>query len=121
MLQYAARAIIIKRLNKLAKDAKEVLIATDPDREGEAIAWHIAEEVKKKNNNVKRVLFNEITKDGVKRGLANPMEINESVFMSQQGSQSHGPTHWLIRFLPSFLVPCSLIHQKLCLLAEFSQ
>jgi DNA topoisomerase-1 len=75
---------IIKRLNKLAKDAKEVLIATDPDREGEAIAWHIAEEVKKKNNNVKRVLFNEITKDGVKRGLANPMEINESVFMSQQ-------------------------------------
>jgi DNA topoisomerase I len=75
---------IIKELNKHAKDAKEVLIATDPDREGEAIAWHIAEEVKKKNGNVKRVLFNEITKEGVKKGLANPIEINESLFMSQQ-------------------------------------
>lgn len=75
---------IIKRLNKLAKDSKEVLIATDPDREGEAIAWHIANEVKKKNDNVKRVLFNEITKDGVKKGLNQPIELNESLFMSQQ-------------------------------------
>lgn len=75
---------IIKRLNKLAKDSKEVLIATDPDREGEAIAWHIANEVKKKNDNVKRVLFNEITKEGVKKGLKQPIELNESLFMSQQ-------------------------------------
>lgn len=75
---------IIKKMNKLAKDAKEVLIATDPDREGEAIAWHIAKEVKKNNDNVKRVLFNEITKAGVKKGLAEPLELNEALFMSQQ-------------------------------------
>ena len=78
------KADIIKQLKKDAGDAKEVLIATDPDREGEAIAWHIAEEIKKVNTNIKRVIFNEITKTGVKKGIDEPREIDEEMFMSQQ-------------------------------------
>ncbi|MFH1050215.1 MAG: type I DNA topoisomerase [bacterium] len=78
------KAEIIKKLKQLAKSSGQVLIATDPDREGEAIAWHIAEEIKKINTNVKRVIFNEITKNGVKKGLNDPREIDEKLFMSQQ-------------------------------------
>ena len=78
------KAGLVKELKKDAKAAKEVLIATDPDREGEAIAWHIAEELKKENANIKRVLFNEITKVGVKKGLAEPREIDMNLFLSQQ-------------------------------------
>ncbi len=74
---------IIKKLKQLAKNSKNVYIATDPDREGEAIAWHIAEEIKKINDNVKRVIFNEITKNGVKDGLEEPRDLNENLFMSQ--------------------------------------
>jgi DNA topoisomerase I len=75
---------IVKKIKTLSKSSKSVLIATDPDREGEAIAWHIAEEVKKNNENVKRVIFNEITKKGVKKGLTEPRDIDEKLFMSQQ-------------------------------------
>lgn len=78
------KAQVIKKLKQLAATAKEVLIATDPDREGEAIAWHIAEEVRKENSHIKRVIFNEITKAGVAKGIANPREIDEDTFMSQQ-------------------------------------
>ncbi len=78
------KADVIKDLKTAAGNSKNVLIATDPDREGEAIAWHIAEEVKSKNKDIKRVLFNEITKNGIKKGLEKPLEINESLFMSQQ-------------------------------------
>lgn len=75
---------ILKKIRKLAGEANEVLIATDPDREGEAIAWHLAEEVKKTNDNVKRVLFNEITKLGIQRGIKDSRDINSNLFMSQQ-------------------------------------
>lgn len=75
---------IIKRLKQLAGESKQVLIATDPDREGEAIAWHLAEEVKKKNDNVRRVLFNEITKQGVEKGIKDSIDINKDLFMAQQ-------------------------------------
>jgi len=78
------KAQIIKKLKNLATQAKSVYIATDPDREGEAIAWHIAEEVRTENENIKRVIFNEITKTGVERGISNPRDIAENVFMSQQ-------------------------------------
>lgn len=78
------KADIVKKLKDLASKAQKVLIATDPDREGEAIAWHIAEEVRKENPNIKRVLFNEITKTGVEKGIAAPRDIDEELFMSQQ-------------------------------------
>lgn len=75
---------VISKLKTQAEKSEKVLIATDPDREGEAIAWHIAEEVKKDNKNIKRVLFNEITKAGIKKGLEEPLEIDNNLFMSQQ-------------------------------------
>ncbi|MGE5479349.1 MAG: type I DNA topoisomerase [Chloroflexota bacterium] len=78
------KADIIKRLKQLASKSRQVLIATDPDREGEAIAWHIAEEVSQKNDDVKRVIFNEITKTGIKKGISEPRAIDTSLFMSQQ-------------------------------------
>ncbi len=78
------KAPLVKDLKKAAGNAKNVLIATDPDREGEAIAWHIAEELNKENKDIKRVLFTEITKAGVKRGLEHSRDIDMKLFMSQQ-------------------------------------
>jgi len=78
------KADIIKNLKILASKANDVLIATDPDREGEAIAWHIAEEVKKTNQNIHRIIFNEITKSSIQKSLADPRDIDMDMFMSQQ-------------------------------------
>lgn len=78
------KADIIKKMKEDAKVAKNVLIATDPDREGEAIAWHIAEEVKKANPNIQRIVFNEITKKSVLNSINSPREINLKMFDSQQ-------------------------------------
>jgi DNA topoisomerase-1 len=66
---------VIEGLQKAAAKADEVLLASDPDREGEAIAWHVAELLKKHSKNLKRVTFNEITKDAVTEAIASPREI----------------------------------------------
>jgi DNA topoisomerase-1 len=66
----------ISELKSAAKEADEVLIATDPDREGEAIAWHVKEQVGKLAGTVRRVLFHEITKDAIRAAIANPVAIN---------------------------------------------
>ena len=75
---------IIKKLKQSAKKADQVFLAPDPDREGEAIAWHIAKILNKSPENIHRVLFNEITKAGIKRGLKEPREINENLVNAQQ-------------------------------------
>src|SRR5262245_23494726 len=75
---------IIAELKKYAKDSEVVYLAPDPDREGEAIAWHLAQEIRSSNRNIKRVLFNEITKRGINEGLARPSEIDARKFESQQ-------------------------------------
>ncbi len=67
---------VIEGLQKAAKKVDEVLLASDPDREGEAIAWHVAELLKKHNKNLRRVAFNEITKDAVTEAIAHPREID---------------------------------------------
>ena len=66
----------ITELKAAAKDADEILIATDPDREGEAIAWHVQDQIGKNNPNVKRVLFHEITKDAIHAAIKNPIKID---------------------------------------------
>jgi len=71
-------------LRKAAQTSDQVFIATDPDREGEAIAWHIAEEISSKNANIKRVLFNEITRNGILKGMANPQDINLPLVEAQK-------------------------------------
>ena len=75
---------IIDKLKTLAGKSKEVFIATDPDREGEAIAYHLATEVAQKNPNIKRVLFNEITKRGIPEAMKHPREVDRALFDAQQ-------------------------------------
>jgi len=75
---------IIKELKKEAKTASKIYLATDPDREGEAISWHIAGELGIPKDKECRVTFNEITKNAVKEGIKNPRKINEDLVNSQQ-------------------------------------
>ncbi|TAN63999.1 type I DNA topoisomerase [bacterium] len=78
------KAAIIKELKKAGKGADMIYLAPDPDREGEAIAWHIADEIDKKRTKTKRVLFNEITEKAVNEAISNPMELNEHKYEAQQ-------------------------------------
>jgi DNA topoisomerase-1 len=75
---------VIAELRKEAKKADAVLLASDPDREGEAIAWHVAELIKKENSNQKRIVFHEITEDAVKEALKHPRAINTDLKEAQE-------------------------------------
>lgn len=77
---------VIAALKKAASEAEIVYLAPDPDREGEAIAWHIADEIRPKKGNlpIRRVMIHEITKSGVEKALANPTELNEDRYNAQQ-------------------------------------
>ena len=75
---------IITDLKRAARNADVVYLAPDPDREGEAIAWHLAEEIRESNPNIKRVLFNEITKRGITEAIAHPTELDKNKFDAQQ-------------------------------------
>ena len=75
---------LIKTLKKEAKNAKKVYIATDPDREGEAIAWHLANILGVDDSKMCRVTFNEITKDAVKNAIQNPRRIDMDLTDAQQ-------------------------------------
>lgn len=75
---------VIKELKKHAKKAEKVFLAADPDREGEAIAWHLSFLLDLDNTEENRVVFNEITKDAVKNALKNPRRLNEDLIDSQQ-------------------------------------
>ena len=78
------KASLINSLKKDAKDAKKVYLATDPDREGEAIAWHLAYILGIDLNSICRVTFNEITKSAVKSGIENPRKIDLNLTDAQQ-------------------------------------
>jgi DNA topoisomerase-1 len=75
---------ILKKIKSLAKESDKVFIATDPDREGEAIAQDIYESIKNGDKEVYRVLFHEITEKGVKEGMKNPRTIDEKLVASQR-------------------------------------
>ncbi len=75
---------VLLELKQAAKGVDEVLLATDPDREGEAIAWHIAEELKNPKRTTKRVEFHEITKKGVEYGVAHPRELDKNLYDAQR-------------------------------------
>lgn len=74
----------IKELKKSAKEADKVYLATDPDREGEAIAWHISEELNGKSKKVFRIVFNEITERAVTEAVKNPRHIDMDKVNAQQ-------------------------------------
>lgn len=79
---------VIRRLRDHASKADAVYLATDPDREGEAIAWHIAKEVEGENTNIFRVLFHEITERGIDEAMRNPTKVNQDLVDSQQARRA---------------------------------
>ena len=75
---------LIKELKSLTATAETVWLASDEDREGEAIAWHLAETLKLKNENTKRIVFNSITKSAIENAIKNPRTIDYNLVNAQQ-------------------------------------
>ena len=71
-------------MRKEVKKADKIYLATDPDREGEAISWHLTKALKLDDKDVSRISFNEITKSAVKTSLKNPREIDMDLVDAQQ-------------------------------------
>ena len=80
----ASRKKIIKELKAAAKDASDIYVATDPDREGEAIGWHLKHELGGKRRKIHRLTFNEITKKAVQYALEHPRAIDEKMVEAQR-------------------------------------
>jgi DNA topoisomerase I len=79
-----SRKKVIAELKSAAKDAKEIFVATDPDREGEAIGWHLAEELGGRGRKIRRLMFNEITKKAVLEAIKQPLDIDMKMVDAQQ-------------------------------------
>lgn len=75
---------LVKKLKDLAKSAETVWLASDEDREGEAISWHLAEELKLKPEKTKRIVFHEITKSAIQKAIENPRGIDYNLVNAQQ-------------------------------------
>ncbi len=75
---------VVKKLKALAKKADTVWLASDEDREGEAIAWHLKEQLNLKDENTKRIVFHEITKNAILKAVENPRDINYNMVNAQQ-------------------------------------
>lgn len=75
---------VVNELKKLAKESNLVYLASDPDREGEAIAWHLKDTLKLKDDKYDRVVFNEITKDKVRDAFNHPRKIDDNLVKSQE-------------------------------------
>jgi len=78
------RTDIVNKLKKIASSVRDILLATDPDREGEAISYHIANFIKDKNPNIKRIEFHEITENAIKNAIKTPRDINMNLVYAQQ-------------------------------------
>lgn len=83
-IQSVGKEKVIKELRSEAKKADAVLLATDPDREGEAIAWHVAELIKSENKDLKRIVFHEITEPAIKEALKHPRPIDMHLKEAQE-------------------------------------
>src|SRR3954469_21750367 len=75
---------VVAELKAAAKGAERILLATDPDREGEAIAWHVYEQLKKSKVPASRILFNEITKKAIQEAIQKPLQLNRDLYDAQQ-------------------------------------
>src|SRR6266849_3037002 len=75
---------VVTELKAAAKNADRVLLATDPDREGEAIAWHVKQQIARARVPTQRVLFNEITKKAIQEAILKPLELNRDMYDAQQ-------------------------------------
>src|SRR5438874_5862285 len=79
-----SRKKVIKELKDAAKDATDIYVATDPDREGEAIGWHLAQELGGKKRKIHRLMFNEITKKAIQEAIRNPKTIDVKMVDAQR-------------------------------------
>jgi len=79
-----SRKKVIKELKDAAKDATDIYVATDPDREGEAIGWHLAHELAGKKRRIHRLTFNEITKKAIQHALEHPRTIDDKMVAAQR-------------------------------------
>ena len=80
----AGKKVVLSQLKKETANAKQVLIATDPDREGEAIGWHLVDALELEPNKIKRVVFNEITKEAVLKAIKEPRDLSRDLINSQE-------------------------------------
>src|SRR5260221_2157765 len=80
----ASRKKVIKELKDAARDATDIYVATDPDREGEAIGWHLAQELGGKKRKIHRLMFNEITKKAIQEAFKHPKAIDEHMVDAQR-------------------------------------
>jgi len=78
------KKVLVKKLRDLADKAETIWLASDEDREGEAISWHLAEELKLDKSKTKRIVFNSITKSAIQKAIENPREINYNLVNAQQ-------------------------------------
>ncbi len=83
-IQSAGKEKVIAELRKEARNAENILLATDPDREGEAIAWHVAELIKGDNEHMKRIVFHEITEQAVTEAIKHPRDIDMCLKEAQE-------------------------------------
>ena len=79
-----AKKKVVAELKAAAKGAQLILLATDPDREGEAIAWHVYEQLKRTKIPAQRILFNEITKKAIQEAIQKPLQLNRDLYDAQQ-------------------------------------
>lgn len=83
IIPISGKVKVIEKIRQLAKGAKEIYLAPDPDREGEAIAYHLAEEIGKRKK-IHRVLFNAVTKNAVQAAIQDPQKLDSNKYRSQQ-------------------------------------
>ena len=86
----ASRKKVIKELKDAAKEASDIYVATDPDREGEAIGWHLAHELGGKKRKIHRLMFNEISKKAIQEALKNPGVIDQKMVAAQRARREAG-------------------------------
>jgi DNA topoisomerase-1 len=79
---------VVRALKKAAANLDDIYLAPDPDREGEAIAWHTAELLKKKGRRFYRVLFHELTENAIRAAMASPQKLDENKYQSQQARRT---------------------------------
>jgi DNA topoisomerase-1 len=82
---------VVRELKEAAKDASIIYLATDPDREGEAISWHLAEVTKSNRKVFRRVVFHEITEEAIKQAFQHPRTIDMQLVNAQQARRP-GPS-----------------------------
>ena len=91
ILRSVGKGELLANLRKAAKKADKIYLATDPDREGEAISWHLMQALKEDPKKMRRITFNEITKTAVKNSIKQPRDLDMNLVDAQQAQKNAGP------------------------------